>query len=140
MFIRTTKVLLALGLMTAAGSSGALYIVSGGGHQLLQDGYCGQVWFTDQTGRGVMSNTISDCQVQLAGELAAATRPVSAVEACHLCRQKFGTVPVTGYVLPPQVANQFLEGTQALRDQFRIDDYERAQQEFERSLVIEPGH
>lgn len=137
MSVRMTKVLLALGMMTAAGSSGAFYIVSGGGYQLVQDGYCGQVWFTDQTGRGVMSHTMSDCQVQLSSEIAAATKPIAAVEACHMCVQKFGTVPVTGYVLPPRVVRQFLEGTQALREQFRIDDYERAQQEFERSMAIE---
>lgn len=138
MFIRMTKVLLALGLMTAAGSSGAFYIPVGGGGQQSQNGYSGQVWFTDNTGRGVMDITMLGCEGQLDREILAATKPIKAVEECHWNKRWFGTVPVTdSYVLTPGVITRFLEGTRALREQFRIEDYERAQDEFERSFSRE---
>lgn len=136
MFIRMTKALLALGLMAAAGSSAAFYVVSGSGVQLTQKGYCGQVWYSNQTGQGVMSTTMVGCTTQL--NAISGGPNVAAVEACHVCNQRFVTVPETGYVLPPRVVRQFLEGSQALREQFRIDEFERAQEEFERSLAIEP--
>jgi hypothetical protein len=137
MYRRMTKVLLALGLMTAAGPSGAMFVISGAGHTLPKDGYCGQLFFSDQSGRGVMDVTMLGCQVQLNNEIAAATKPITTVEACHLCKQRFGSVPVTAMELPPRVLGQFLEGTQRLREEFRIEDYEHAQREFEQSIRSE---
>lgn len=138
MFIRMTTVLLALGLMTAAGSSGAFYIPVGGGGNQSQKGYTGQIWFQDNTGKGVSDITMLGCEGQLQREILAATKPIKVIEVCHLNKQLYGTVPVTdSYVLTPGVISRFLEGTRALREQFRIEDYERAQDEFERSFSRE---
>jgi len=140
MFMRMTKVMLALGMMAAAGSSGAFYLTSGGVHQMQKDGYCASLLFVDKTGRGVMDVTASGCQTQLENEITAAHtagRQITFVQGCVLCNQKFGTVPVTRYVLPDPVVREYLDGTKALREQFRIDDYERAQEEFEHSLATE---
>ncbi len=138
--MRMTKVVLALGMMTAAGSSGAFYLTSGGLHQLPKDGYCASLWFRGNTGIGVMDTTALGCQTQLTNETTAAQtagKQIIAVQPCGLCVQKFATVPVTAYVLPEPVVREYLEGTKALREEFRIDDYERAQEEFERSLATE---
>jgi hypothetical protein len=131
-----TKLLLALGLMTAAGSSGAIYIISGNG-QLTQDGYCGKLIFGSMASN-VMSATMLGCQQQLNSLIATASGNHTGVEACHLCIQKFKTVPETSVRLPIGAVRQFLDGTQALREQFRIEDYERAQQELQRSISPEP--
>lgn len=137
MFGQMSKVLLALGLMTAAGSSGAFYVPVGGGHQ-SQSGYTGQLWFKDKTGKGVADITMLGCEGQLQREIQAATKPIEAIEYCHLNKQLYGTVPVTdSYVLTPGVISRFLEGTRALREQFHIEEYERAQDEFERSFSRE---
>lgn len=136
MFIRMTKVLLALGLMTAAGSSGAFYLIGAGG-QLTQDGYCGKV-INGSMASNVMDSTMLGCQQQLNSLIATANGNYTAVEACHMCIQKFKVVPETAVRLPPGVVRDFLDRTQALREQFRIDDYERAQQELQRSTWSEP--
>src|SRR6478735_6777612 len=63
MSIRMTKVLLALGLMAAAGSSNAFYVLSTNGN-LPYSRYCAQIW-RGQSGWGVMESTMLKCQQKL---------------------------------------------------------------------------
>lgn len=124
MSIRMTKVLLALGLMAAAGSSSAFYIPSGGG--LTLDGYCAVL--SDQN---VMKVSMAACQQVVDAATATGSQ---VVKPCHMCAQKFKTVPETAFALSPEVVRQFVERSEALRAQFRIDEYERAQQELQRTF------
>ena len=143
MSTRMKKALLALGMMTAAGPSFAMYVV-GSGIVGGYGGYCGKVLYPDSTSMGVMTNTILNCQTQLKKLMDKGG--YSAFEACNSCNRLFehlsetaygtgsgGTGP-TGTVLDPEVAQRFLEGTQRLREQFRIDEYENAQKELQRAV------
>lgn len=135
MSIRMTKVLLALGLMAAAGSSGAFYITGGG--PLNQNGYCARLDYANGTYRGITRLTMSDCEAEALAELQAGGGPVLAVP-CHLCVQKFKIVPETAIVLPIGLVREFFDRSRELREQFRIEEYERAQLELQRSLSIKP--
>ncbi len=143
MSVRMTKVMLALGLMAAAGSSNAFYVLSANG-SLPYSRYCAQVW-RGTAGMGVMESTLAKCQDRL-NDAIALMSPASSVEACHMCVQKFadalvvdtGSTTGTATELPGEAVRRFLEGTRTLREQFRIDEYERAQIELERSLSPAP--
>ena len=143
MFMRMTKVLLTLGLLTAAGSSSAFYIVGG---NMIYSRYCAQVW-SGGSGTGVMEASMAMCQQKLQAAINQ-TSPITGVETCHVCVQKFdsflvplddsGTATTPTAHLPRETVQRFLDGSQELRERFRIDDYERAQRELQRSVKPEP--
>lgn len=148
MSIRMTKVVLALGLMAAAGSSNAFLVMTGSSVRPLRDHYCAFL-----AGGGVaydiQENTMGECEARLL-TLSVGMPAGSAVGACHLC-SIVGLGAVTGGIgngagsvadLPADLSietiRHFLDGTRTLRERYRIDEYERAQQEFERSLQPAP--
>jgi hypothetical protein len=146
MSIRMTKVALALGLMAAAGSSQAFYVLSANGN-LPYSRYCAQIW-RGQSGWGVMETTMLKCQQTLNSGIAMGGG-ITSIEGCHVCAQKFESflTPIvspesggtaTAGELPHELVQRFLDGTQELRERFRVDDYERAQQELQRSLWPAP--
>ena len=144
MSIRMTKALLARGMITAAGSSSAFYVMAGSAVSLPYDRYCA---FVGGGGSytGVMERTLPDCENKLQAALSGLTFG-GIIQACHLCSQKFASFAIDGSGgaagsaaelpadLPIETMRRFLEGTRTLRERYRIDEYERAQQEFERSL------
>lgn len=143
MSIRMTKVALALGLMAAAGSSQAFYVLSANGN-LPYSRYCAQIW-RGQSGWGVMEATMLKCQQKL-DEGKAMGGGITSVEECHMCIQKFesfqssGGNPDSGTAseLPHELMQRFSDGTRELRERFRVDEYERAQLELQRSLWPAP--
>ena len=124
MFMRMKKVLLALGLVAAAGSSSAFYVPSGGG--LTLDGYCAVL-----SDRNVMKVSMAACQQSVDAATATGSQ---IIKPCHMCAQKFKTVPETAIKLTPEVVHEYVERSEALRAEFRIDEYERAQQELQRTF------
>jgi len=145
MSIRMTKMVLALGLLAAAGSSNAFYVISVNGN-LPYSRYCAQIW-RGQSGWGVMEATMLKCQQKL-DEGIATGGGITSIEGCHVCAQKFESfvTPIgdpesgttTASELPHEVVQRFLDGTKELRERFRADDYERAQHELQRSLWPAP--
>ncbi|HVH36526.1 MAG TPA: hypothetical protein VM847_20715 [Tahibacter sp.] len=137
---------LALGLMAAAGSSQAFYVLSANGN-LPYSRYCAQIW-RGQSGWGVMETTMLKCQQTLNSGIAMGGG-ITSIEGCHVCAQKFESflTPIvspesggtaTAGELPHELVQRFLDGTQELRERFRVDDYERAQEELQRSLWPAP--
>lgn len=136
MFIRMTKVLLTLGLMTAAGSSSAFYITGGG--SLNQNGYCARLDYGNGTYLGILKQTMQECEDQVRADLLAANGGLFTAVACHMCVQKFKVVPETAVKLPTGLVLEFFDRSRALREQFHIDEYERALQELQRSMSPKP--
>jgi hypothetical protein len=139
------KALLALGMMVVAGQSSAMYWV-GNGVVGGYGGYCGQIFYGNGSGMGVMTRTMEACQTQLQNLISQYSN-ITAVEACHSCGRIFTNLPETGIVAAPggtgagpdrETVQHFLDQTQRLREEFRVDDYERAQRELQRAFQPEP--
>ena len=138
MSFRIKKALLALGMMAVAGQSFAMYVV-GSGIPGGYGGYCGQIFYGQGSGVGVMTRTMEACQTQLQA-LIPQYSGITAVEACHSCGRVFTNLPETALLGVPdrEVIQQFLDDTQRLREQFHVDEYERAQKQLQRSTWPEP--
>jgi hypothetical protein len=140
MVSKTLKALVALGLVAAAGQSFALYNIGG---PYIYSHYCAGFMKPDGHGRVYSSPTLAGCQSLLSAGMAAEPGPYTELTYCHVCAQKFSYMLAapgdTGLTtLSPDVATQYVQGTNELRQRFRIDEYEKAQQELERSLSPPP--
>lgn len=135
MVSKTLKALVALGLVAAAGQSFALYSIGG---NYVYSKYCaGFMTAGPLGGRTYTANTLAECQAQLATGKSQIPGPYTEFTDCHICAQKFSYMianPDTGTTLSATTVQQFQNATAELRQRFRIDEYERAQQDLERSL------
>lgn len=128
MFSRTMKVLMALGTLTAAGSSSAFYVTGPG---LTQSGYCALLQ-SGNSFKGIMKTTMAGCQQDYDADIA--TGNYVGVQACQRCPQMFSNVPETAHSLQIEAVRTFRDRSLELRERFHIEAYEREQDELQRSM------
>ncbi|MDC8014757.1 hypothetical protein [Tahibacter soli] len=139
MVSKTLKALVAVGLAAAAGQSFALYSIGG---PYIYSHYCAGFMKGDH-GRAYSSPTYAGCQSLLNAGMAAEPGPYTEFTPCHVCAQKFSYMMVApsdpDVAVSTETATQYMNLTDELRRRFRIEEYERAQSELERSFSPPPA-